>query len=266
MNKQNQQQARSVTTKNGDQGGGTPIQVPMTNYQLPTEGTHDAICIRVIDAGTQFHKKYGKRRVLIITVELTDETAIFHEEKGEEPFTLSAYFTLTLGEKSKLHETIVAWKGRHAVESLRFDLGRLLGSPCTVNVIHEEDEKGQLKAKILKPILPPGRGVKFPAPVNPLLSYAISDGMGGSFDQQVEWVQKMICASEEIGGARPSVEEIAERNVREATANAHHVEPKPHRPIGISEPTSADDIDEDAINAKLAAAATTANGGEEYPF
>jgi hypothetical protein len=44
--------------------------------------------------------------------------------------------------------------------------------------------------------------------------------MRGSFDQQFEGHQKKICASEEIGGARPSVEDIARRKMRQATANA----------------------------------------------
>jgi len=238
MNKQ-QQHERALASQNGGEGR---IEVPETNYQLPREDLHDAICIRVIGAGTQVHEKYGKRQVLILSFELTDETAIFHAEKGAERFVLSTFFTLSLGPKSKLHETIVKWKGRHAVEFLRFDLAGLLGSPSRVNVIHEEDQGGQLKARIVKPILAPLPGVKFPAPVNPLLSYAISDGMRGSFDQQFEWHQKIICASEEIGVARPSVAEIAERNVRQATENAL-----------APEPDESDYGDIDEINAKLAA-------------
>jgi hypothetical protein len=84
------------------------------------------------------------------------------------------------------------------------------------------------------------------------LKYSIKDSVGGAFDDLPEWVQKMICASEEIGGARPSVEEITERNVEKATANAQ--EPRPHPPVGINE-SSADDIDEDQLNAELTLAA-----------
>jgi hypothetical protein len=88
-----------------------------------------------------------------------------------------------------------------------------------------------------------------------------------------EWIQKFVAASEEIGGARPSVEEITERNVRQATANAtgdggdddndETEQPssrvrgpsrkvRPHQPVGINE--SSADL-EDELNADLAAAA-----------
>ena len=47
-------------------------------------------------------------------------------------------------------------------------------------------------------------------------------------------------ASEEIDGEHPSEKEIIERNVRQATANATAAteQPRPHRPVTISEASS----------------------------
>ena len=100
-----------------------------------------------------------------------------------------------------------------------------------------------------------------PAQITPSLLYSVEDGFGGCFEQLPEWLQLMIQSCEELGGERPTVEEITERNVRQATANAIAAteQPRSHRPVGINEPASSDDIED--RNAELAA---TTHG--EPPF
>jgi hypothetical protein len=207
---------------NNKMGGGTPIEVPVTSYQLPREDVHDAVLVAVVGIGSQV-SKYGRNQQVIFTFELTDESAVFHKENGPEPFTQSATFNMTMGKGSNLRKVIEQWRGPHEIEIVRHDLGRLLGKPAQVQVVHKEDkETGQVKARLLVPegIKPPRRGIKETAPHNPLLQYAIKEGRGGVFDQLPKWIQDKILLSGEMNGQQLTKEEIARRNMAQATENA----------------------------------------------
>jgi hypothetical protein len=251
---------KAVAGQNGNSGRGTPIEVPETTYQLPPEDLHVARLIRVIDLGTH-HSNFAdgkKQRRVMLTWELPNERTTFTEEKGEELFTQSKFYTLSLGQRSNLFKDLSSWVGKGAIETVRHNLALLLGKVCMLNIVHKEKKNGQKRAEVIA-VTPLLRGTRVPEQINPSLSYSILDGMGGAYDDLPQGIQKLIATSEEIGGARPSLAEITERNVLQATANAQ----EPHRPVKISEPTSTDP-DEDALNAELAG--VTANGGEEVPF
>jgi len=198
--------------------------VPKKVRQLPPPDNHIGRCVWIIDLGTQvsnFDDGKKQRRVLI-SFELPNEKTVFTQEKGEEPFVVSKEYSLTLGPKSNLRRDIQSWLGRNLNESemVDFDLGRFLGKAALVNVIHEASKKtGEEHAKIIG-ITSLLKTMQAPAQINPSILYSIEDGRGGAFDQLPDWVQKKICTSEELGGAQPSVAEITERNVRQATENA----------------------------------------------
>jgi hypothetical protein len=259
MNKQKQNK-KAVASQNGNSGRGTPIKVPQPIYQLPPEGVHIARCVGVVDIGTQ-RSTFGdgkKAPKVILIFELPNELAVFVEERGEEPFHQSIIYTNSLGERSNLYRDIVAWQGKGAVDKLRDDLGLLVGEPCMLNLIHETTKKGTTRSKVIG-VTPLPKGMKVPAQISPSLTYSITDGVaGGRYDKLPGWIQKMILASEEIDGEHPSENEIAERNVRQATANAQ--EPRPHRPVGMSEPTSTDTINRELV------AANGDDDGEPCPF
>jgi hypothetical protein len=212
---------------------------------------HIARCVGVADIGTQ-RSSFGdgkKQPKVILIFELPEELAVFVEERGEEPFHQSIIYTNSLGERSNLYRDIVAWQGKGAIDRIRDDLGLLVGEPCMLNLIHETTKKGTTRSKVIG-IAPLSKGTKAPAQISPSLQYSITDGVaGGVYDKLPGWIQKLILASEEIDGERPSKNEIIERNVREATANAQ--EPRPHRPVGINEATSTA-FDEDEMNRELA--------------
>jgi hypothetical protein len=230
---------KAVASKNGDEGEGNPIAVPEITYQLAPEGMHEAWCVWVFDAGTHIsHFNDGKKqRKLILGFELPHEKTTFDVERGPEPFVVHKIYTLTLHERGVLHRDLATWIGTRGIERVRPNLALLLGLPCQVNVVHKLTQKNQLRPDIISIARLP-KATRIPPQITPALKYSISDGTGGAYDDLPEWVRtKFVDVSEEIGGARPSVEEITERNVRKAVANAH-VEPQPHRPVSIDEPTS----------------------------
>jgi hypothetical protein len=203
-------------------GGGTPYEVPVTQYQIPSEDVHDAICTTVAMIGSQVGK-FGRKAQVILTFELTDEMAVFSQEKGKEPFTRSATLNLSWGQGAHLREIVGQWCGTREIETVRRDLRPLLGKPAQVQVIHKEDlQTGQVRARILVPegVRAPRRGQEKIVPHNPLLHYWISDGRGGVFSSLPEWIQRRIVASEELSGRQSIPEEIAQRNMRQASENA----------------------------------------------
>jgi hypothetical protein len=220
MNKQ-QQQEKAVTTRNGDEGEGTPIEVPETTHQLAPQGMHPARLVWVADIGTH-HNPFGdgkKQRKVILFWELPNEKAVFDMDRGPEPFLVHKIYTMLLSDRTNLYRDLTAWLGKHVIERVRHNLALLIGEGCLLNVIHETNKKGQLHANVIS-LAPLPKATRVPAQITPSLRYSIKHGVGGAFADLPEWVQKMICASEEIGGARPSVAEVTERNVRRATANA----------------------------------------------
>ena len=235
-----------------------------SNYQLPPEGIHLARCTRIIDLGTQkteFNGKSKNLKKIRIYWELPEETNEFDKEKGEDPFFVSKEYTATIGERSNLRHDIESWLGKGFAGSETFELATLLGKPCMINIIHETSKKGRKYSKIIG-VTPLPKGLHAPAQITPTLHYQIENGFDDVFEKLPEYMQLKIQASLEMTGEPDEPdEEIIERNVRQATANAQ--EPKP-RPLGkISEPTSTDP-DEDALDAELAG--VTANGDEKMPY
>jgi hypothetical protein len=192
-------------------------------YQRAPEGIHVARCVQVIDLGTQlsdFDGKSKRLRKVRISWELPDEKTVFDEEKGEEPFLVSKEYTMTLGTKSNLRHDIESWRGKGLTgsEAEAFNLVVLLGKTCMVNVIHEVSRQNRKYAKIIN-VTPLPKGIQAPVQILPSLQYSIEDGLGGAFEELPGYIQNKILASDELS-KRPSLEEITERNVRKATANA----------------------------------------------
>ena len=221
--------------------------------KLAPIGMHLAHLIRVIGIGTQ-EGKYGKTKQVILGFELSECLTVFKEENGLEPFVLSNPYNASLDKKSFLARDLTPWIGSGFTKNASFDLGSLLGKACYANVIHETTDNGEPYAKIIS-IAPIPKGMAVPDQILPSLSYSVEDGLNEVFEQLPQWIQEKIKASDEIAGPRPSVAAIAERNTRQATANAVSAkEPRPHPSVKMSEPTSADlDAEMDAVNAELAA-------------
>jgi hypothetical protein len=221
MNKKQDKSEAAVASLNGNTGRGTPIKVPQPKYQLPPADLHESRCVGVIDIGTHDSgfpdgKKLPK---VILIFELPNERRVFVEERGEEPFHQSKIYTNSLGEKSSLYKDLKGWKGEAFIRLAREDLGILAGEPRMLNITHEE-KNGKTRAIIIG-ISPVPRGTTVPTQISPSVTYSISEGVaGGTYDRLPSWIQKFILDSEEIDGPKPSKAEIAERNVREATANA----------------------------------------------
>lgn len=167
-----------------DSGGGEFEQCPA--------GSHVALCVGLIDLGTQHGEYNGKqttRQQIIIRWETPDE----HLEDGQ-PFLVSAFYTNSLGEKSKLRPLLEAWRGRpfSPEELQRFDLQNILGKPCLLNVIHNDNNKARVTGVMALP-----KGMTAPKPHNPLSAFWIDEWDQAAFDALPEGFRKIIMQSDE---------------------------------------------------------------------
>ena len=164
--------------------------------KVPT-GVHNARCVRVIDLGTQ-RNDYGgnityKRQVLIIW-EVPDQMS------NDQPMTISKFYTLSLHEKSNLGMDLTSWRGRPFTEQEKegFDITKLIGVPCQINVMHNDSGKEKVSS-----VMPLGKDTNIHEQYHESISFSIDDfqkGQREQFNKLSEGIRKMILRSKELDG------------------------------------------------------------------
>lgn len=132
-----------------DTGGGE-------DFKLVSPGMHPAICDMMVDLGLQEQKSqlYGDsiKHQVYIRWQVPGERLEYEKDgqKIEGPMSIGAYYTLSLGEKANLRKILQGWRGLEFTkeEAENFDISKVLGKPCTLNVIHKTGNDGKVRAKI----------------------------------------------------------------------------------------------------------------------
>lgn len=198
------------------------------DFVITPEGTYIARCIKLIDTGTQtttgqFGTKEQKK--LMISWELLDGERM---EDGK-PFAVSQWYTASLHEKSQLRQHLEAWRGRKfSLEELEgFDLTKVLGQYCMIQIVHSNDGKYANVNAIMST-------KEKPAGVNPLVSFDIDNPDMDIFNSLSENMQKKIGAAPEWKGSQPTTK--PEPTTAPASENVKIED------IGESEPVNLADI------------------------
>lgn len=147
--------------------------------ELIPAGNYVARCYQMIEIGTVSELFQGRPIVLKkvrIGWELPEETRVFSEEKGEQPLVISKEYTLSMNEKSNLRKDLKSWRGKDFTEeeARAFDITKLLGVACMLNIIHKPSQNDPTKIyEQIAGITPLPKGFKCKEQVNrPLvLSY-----------------------------------------------------------------------------------------------
>lgn len=126
-----------------------------TDFTPAPEGTHQAVCVDVIDLGWVENEWQGKVRYLHMirfVWEIDEET-----EDGKRMLVYSRRFNLTLGKNAALRQFLEAWRGKKFTEEeLRgWDVEKVLGANCQLSVVHTEKD-GTTYANV-SAILPLGK-------------------------------------------------------------------------------------------------------------
>lgn len=164
-------------------------------------GNHTAICVSVIDLGTQLKDYAGEvkeRREIQIEWEVCEEL----RDDGT-PYKLRKTYTFSSSEKSNLRKDLESWRGvKFTDKDLGpggFQISDVLGKPCLLNVVHTE-RNGNVYPDIASLARLP-KGMPVPTPVQELILLSLE---AGEYDPHVfpklhERVQEIIRQSPEWG-------------------------------------------------------------------
>jgi hypothetical protein len=121
-----------------DSGGG--------NYKRVPAGAHVGRCYSLIDLGTQLSSgQYGEKLQHKIQIKWElfgeDEQGAPLVSDDGSPMTISKSYTLSLSDKASLRKDLASWRGRDFTEeeAKAFDVTKLLGAYCMVNVTTSEN-------------------------------------------------------------------------------------------------------------------------------
>lgn len=188
------------------------------DFQITPEGQYIARCYKIIDMGTQTTTgQYGVKdqHKVMISWELLDDKVKMEDGR---PFSVSQFYTVSLHEKSKMRADLEAWRGKKftAEELAGFDLSKVLGSYCMLQVVHDETGKYANVQTIMA-----YKGTK-PEPVNPTVVFDIdkpdmevfnsfSDNMKTKITNTPEWKSNHLTApTTEKGEPLDTVYEVPE--------------------------------------------------------
>jgi hypothetical protein len=156
--------------------------------ELPNEDTHNAVCIQIIDLGTQPSPQWGDKRKCQLAFELVDEQT----SEGKSMVVYKQY-TFTDSDKGSLMKDLKAWGVKVGED---FDMDSLLGRGAMVTTENKETEKGTFANITNVAGVPKGHKVK--KATEPYRSLYLDD----NFDQEIfdalpEFLRNKIAGSPE---------------------------------------------------------------------
>lgn len=165
------------------------------DFELIPAGNHVGICYLMCEIGTQ-SSAWGDKRQIIITWELPNE-----KMSDGRPFAISSFYTQSLSEKSNLTKDLIAWRGKQFTQKEldSFNLTTIIGKPCLIQVVHDTNEKGKVRAKIASVARLP-KGMDVPEQTNQSVAYVLNPHNEEMYQMLPKWMQEKIAVSHEKTG------------------------------------------------------------------
>lgn len=171
--------------------------------ELIPAGNYIARCYQMIEIGTTTENIMGKTvtsKKARIGWELPTELKVFREENGEQPLVISKEYTLSMNEKSNLRKDLKSWRGKDFTEDEAkcFDITKLLGVPCMLNIIHKPSVSDPTKVyEQIAGITPMPKGMAAPAQINSTFLLSYDDFDQAKFDSLPDFIKDKMKSSEE---------------------------------------------------------------------
>lgn len=195
-----------------------------TSYEPIPAGNYVARCYQMIHIGTVKETILGTEKILNkvrIGWELPTEKKVFKEENGEQPFVISKEFTLSLHEKSTLRAFLKNWRSKDFTdeEAKMFDITKLLGVPCQLNVVHKVAKNGNTYAEI-GGVAMLMKGYECPPQINPTFEFNYDEFDQAQFDSLPDFLKdKMKTSLEYAAIHQPNVVQTMNENANSAPAD-----------------------------------------------
>lgn len=167
--------------------------------ELAPQGNHVAICYKMIELGTitdTFKGEDVTRHRVLLYWELSNELAMF--DGVEKPISVSKEFSLSMNEKSTLRKMLESWRGKAFTEkeANAFDITRLMGVPCMVNVIHVTSAAGNQYQNVSS-ITPLPKGMEIPTQFNDSFEFSLDEFDQVKFETFPDFIKDKINGSAE---------------------------------------------------------------------
>lgn len=206
-------------------------------FKPAPEGSHMAVCYRVIDLGTQRWEYQGEPQIgrkVLLGWELHGEAedgAPLQTDDGQ-PLAVSKKYTLSLGKKANLRADLESWRGRafNDEELKGFDLDTLLGVACMITIKH--DRKGDKTYANVASVtrFPAALKDRKPTAKNPLQVFDVTAPDFKVYDTLPEWIRTQIDQSVERSQKKPQTTSAASKSAGAAA---------------VASGTGFDDMDDD---------------------
>ena len=172
-----------------------------TQRTLAPTGNHLARCVKMVHIGTSEETIQGnvkKLNKVKLYWELPDETHVFKEENGAEPFMVSKEYTLSMSDRANLRKDLESWRGKGFTEkqAANFDITVLLGIPCMINVIHKTSKASGNNYVVVSGITPLPKRVECPEQIIPSFEFNFDEKFI-NFEELDEWTQNKIKETDE---------------------------------------------------------------------
>jgi hypothetical protein len=179
-----------------------------TPKELIPAGNYIARCYSMIEIGTVTEIVMGQSKILTkvrIGWELPLETRVFKESEGEKPLSISKEYTLSMHEKSNLRQTLKSWRGKDFTEeeAENFDITKLLGVACMLNIIHKPSKKDPTKIyEEISGITPIPKGITVPPQVNKTFRLEYDNWNQEAFDSLPDFIKTKMQGSLEYAALK----------------------------------------------------------------
>lgn len=176
-----------------------------SSYEPVPEGNYIARCYSMIHIGTVLDVHQGESKLsnkVRITWELPTETKQFKDGEPERPYRIGKDFTLSLNEKATLRKFLESWRGKAFTddETRSFDVSKLIGASCMLNVIHKTSKMGKTYAEIAGVAKMP-KGIDCPPQHNDTFIFDYEPFQSDKFDALPDWIKDKVRSSIEYQAA-----------------------------------------------------------------
>jgi len=117
---------------------------PESTFSPCPEGLHHAVCVDVIDLGV-LQTTWGDKHKVRVVWQIEEE----NPDTGKR-YEARKQYNLSLHEKATLRKDLEAWRGRkfNNDELEGFDLEKLLGINCQIQIVHDITEDATIYANV----------------------------------------------------------------------------------------------------------------------
>lgn len=149
-----------------NQGGG--------DFELPPAGNLGAVCVALIDLGTQQESFLGKAREVRQLAIVWELPGLINTKTGKNNVVCDK-FTASLAQKANLRKVIESWRGAPIKDDEEFDLMKVVGAPCLLQISHDTTKTGR-EIYSIEAVTSLPKGMAKPEPSFPLVKFMVEEG------------------------------------------------------------------------------------------